>query len=80
MSAQEGGSPSQEDVEESCEQAYPATLGLLGHFSVMGAGCVVVLDSGATANLACFRLLGRRNSIFKRGGSWLRSPILRGRD
>ena len=34
----------------------------------MGAGCVVVQETGAMTNLVCVKLLGRHNSILGRWG------------
>ena len=49
-------SPKQE-LEDTCEESVSSTFGLLGGFSVTAT------DTGATASLACFEWLGRRNSI-----------------
>ena len=46
------------------EQTSATTLDLGGQFSFKGASGLVVLDTGAAANLAGFRWLERRNRIF----------------
>ena len=52
-----------EETESDCEQSLSATLDMGGLFLVSKDESVVVLDTGATANLVCFqhhnRLLGR---------------------
>ena len=56
-----------------CTQSFSTTLDLGVQFLFEEAASVVVLDIGAAANLACFRLLAHRNRILEREG-FLRVP------
>ena len=52
----------QEALEVPSEKSPSTTLGLLGSFPAVGTDSVVAPGTGATANLACFKSLGRRKS------------------
>ena len=60
--------PSPEGPVEAGELSIPATLDLLGQFSPADAESLVVLDTGAIANLACFKWLDKRDFISGRRG------------
>ena len=57
------------------ENSFPTTLELGGHFAATQSESVVALDTGATANLVCYKWSGNRNSFrgriirFGKGGS-----------
>ena len=39
----------------NCERPFSATLDLVGQFAALGADSVMAPDSGAAANLICFK-------------------------
>ena len=50
------------------ERSFPANLKMGTHFVCARDDCVVVLDTGATANSVCFRRLRNRNSCLRKIG------------
>ena len=57
------GSRSPEKGSGNCEQSFSTTLEAGSQLVCAKGNSVVILDTGATANLASFRWLARRNSI-----------------
>ena len=55
-------------MEGSIEQAFSTSLDSGFQLVCMRDDSAVVLDTGATANLACFRWLSRRNSLPEQKG------------
>ena len=54
VEVQNGGLPSQEDSKKTRGQCFPITFDFFRQFSAADAHSVVVLDTGATASVACF--------------------------
>ena len=61
---QSAGSSVKTDGKPDCEQAFPYTLVLGGHFLCLGEDGVPVSDAGATANLARFAIVGKSQFDF----------------
>ena len=61
-------SPPEARVEGCTEQSFSTSLDPGCQLVCMRDDSVVVLDTGATANLACFRWLSRRNSLLEQKG------------
>ena len=63
MSVQDGALSPKRDLEKPCEESLPATLELLGGFSVAGMDSLAASDTGGTANLASPEWFNRRNTL-----------------
>ena len=77
-SVQADESSERADEKSNCELSFSTVLDLGRQFMSMGADCVAVLDTGAAANVACYRWLGRRNNdpsslCERRGYRWWRT-------
>ena len=54
--------------ERMCERPFSTTLGVGGQFACVSGDSIAVLDTGATANLACFKWLANRKSRLRKMG------------
>ena len=54
--------------ERMCERPFSTTLGVGGQFACVSGDSIAVLDTGATANLACFKWLANRKSRLRNLG------------
>ena len=54
--------------ERMCERPFSTTLGVGGQFACVRGDSIAVLDTGATANLACFKWLANRKSRLRNLG------------
>ena len=61
-------SPTETKVEGHTEQAFSTSLDSSCQLVCMRDGSVVVLDTGATANLVCFSRLSHHNSLLEQKG------------
>ena len=66
---QAGMSPARQDLESNCEQSFSATSDSCGQFIVVVAGCMLVSETGDTANLARCMWLGLSDKISARWGA-----------
>ena len=65
VSLQDGFLSPRRELEEPRGKRFSTILGIRGGFFVAEMGSVAVLDTTATANLACFKWLNRRNSVLR---------------
>ena len=56
------------ETGRKCEQPFATTVDAGDAFMVSQDESVVVLDTGATANLVCFRWLARHSRVLERHG------------
>ena len=54
-----------EETKSACRQFFFTTAGMGNLLLASRADCVVVLDTGATANLVCFSWLERHNRLLE---------------
>ena len=60
---------SESETGSKCEQSFATAVDLGEALLVSQSDSVVALDTGATANLACFSWLAHQNSILEKRGS-----------
>ena len=64
--AQKVGHLNSKEAGSGCGQSFPATLDAGGLFLASKGDSAVVLDTGATANLACCRRLEHHNRLLEK--------------